>query len=154
MENRDLVSGLFWCGTGMIFCAGALKYGLMRSGTPIAGFFPFLAGILLICLSLVLVFDALRSKKGDGSTNGKFFSQPDSWQRIVLSLFSLFGYGIALNYAGFLITTFCLIVFLLRFVEPQRWITILTVSILGPVLSYLIFELLLDIHLPKGILGI
>ena len=138
----------------MIFCAGALKYGLMRSGTPIAGFFPFIAGIILVCLSLILVFDALRPKKDDGSANGTFFPQPDSWRRILLSLSSLLGYGIALNYAGFLITTFCLIVFLLKFVEPQRWVTILAVSILSPALSYFIFELLLDIHLPKGILGI
>jgi putative tricarboxylic transport membrane protein len=154
MRKRDLISGLFCCGLGVIFCVGATKYGLIRSGIPVAGFFPFIAGATLICLSLVMLFSSIRSKKKLETINNKFFARRDSWIKVVLALCGLFGYAIGIEYLGFLITTFLLIVFLLKVVEPQRWLTILPVSLLSPTLSYIIFELLLDIHLPKGILGL
>jgi putative tricarboxylic transport membrane protein len=156
MKNRDLIGSLFWIGVGVIFCIGAVKYGLMRSGIPGPGFFPFLAGIILISLSLVVLISAIdvEKKKNETIAREAFFSQKGSWRKVLFTLVSLFGYGIAFEYLGFLLTTFLLMIFLLRFIEPQRWIIVFIAALLTVASSYVIFELCLDTHFPKGILGI
>jgi len=157
MGNRDLISSLFWIAVGAIFCAGAWKYGIFRAGIPGAGFFPFFASILLIALSLVVLIpslglggEGLEIKEGKES----FFARQDSWTRILMALLALFAYWLALGYLGFLLSTFFFLAFLLRFIDPQRWITTLTVSIVTTGLTYLLFNLWLKVRLPAGILKI
>jgi putative tricarboxylic transport membrane protein len=155
MKHRELESSLFWIGVGVIFCAGALKYGLLRHGMPGAGLFPFMAGIVLIGLALVLLVSALRSRREEASratTEHRFFPEEDSWKRLSLALIVLVAYGVALEHLGFLIVTFVFMVLLLRFVEPERWITALGIAFIATASSYIIFRVWLGVPLPVGIL--
>jgi len=155
MKNRELIGSLFWIGVGVIFCTGALKYRLFKSGVPGAGLFPFIGGIILITLSFVVLISSLKTKEEDWRKifKEKFFPQENSWKRILFALLALFAYWIALEYLGFLLTTFLFMTFLLRFIEPQSWITNFTTTILTTTASYLLFKIGLKVPLPKGILG-
>ncbi|MBM4314336.1 MAG: tripartite tricarboxylate transporter permease, partial [Deltaproteobacteria bacterium] len=60
-------------------------------------------------------------------------------------------YAILLDYIGFLIVTFLLMVVLLRFIEPQPCKGVIGWALAGSVGSYLIFELWMKLRLPKGL---
>ncbi len=157
IRNRELISSLFWMGVGCVFCIGAWKYGIFRGKLPGAGFFPFMAGTVLIALSMAIFILSLRLRQRSSEIQaGKesFFARQDSWKNILLALVALFAYWLALSYLGFLLTTILFLVFLLRFINPQSWITTLTVSILTASATYILFNLWLKVRLPAGVLKI
>jgi len=69
---------------------------------------------------------------------------------MILTFIALLAYAVGMEYLGFLISTFLFIAFLLKFIEPQRWTVVLFGSILASGVSYCIFELILQVQLPKG----
>ena len=155
MRNRDIISGLFWTVVGVIFLAGGWQYGIFRGSIPGAGFFPFMASIILVALSMSVSITALWPKDRKTSRldeRKRFFSHPDSWKKILLALIGLLFFWQGLGYLGFLLTTFLFIIFLLRVIEPQKWLTVLTTSILTTGITYIVFNMLLKVRLPAGIL--
>jgi hypothetical protein len=147
---RDLISSLACIAMGIIFLIGSMKYGDIRSGIPSAGYLPFIGGVILTSLSLISLLITIIKKK-EGEKIEKFFPEKDSWGKILILLFALFAYGIGLGYLGFLITTLLFMIFLLKFLEPQKWITILIASFLTSASTYILFEVLLKVQLPYGI---
>ena len=153
MKYRDVISSLFWIAVGLTFCIGSLEFGFSRMGTIGGGFFPFLAGMILISLSFILLVTALAGKKNNEPVKEKFLPQPDSWKKLLLALLALFTYVLVLKYLGFFLTTFLFMIFLLRFIEPQRWPVVLTAAILTSAAAHIVFNLWLKVQLPTGILG-
>ena len=72
MKNRDLHSSMFWMGFGVLFVVGSLQQGLLRKGIPGPGFLPFILGIVLMGLSLMIFIPAL-SKKEESIEGRNFF---------------------------------------------------------------------------------
>jgi putative tricarboxylic transport membrane protein len=153
-KNRDVASSLVCIGIGILFCIGSVKYGDIRAPFPSAGFFPFIAGAIFVFLALIQligVFTAGRAKEYKGED---FFPEQYSVKRLLITLAILFLYAVALEYLGFSITNFLFMVVLLRALEPQGWKTVLVTAFLTSVSCYLLFDLLLNIPLPRGIFGI
>ena len=65
---------------------------------------------------------------------------------------ALFLYAIGMNYLGFFLGTVLLLGFLLKRIDPQPWSVVLSVSILGTMIFYLVFEYWLEVPFPKGML--
>jgi len=151
MKNRDLVSSIIWMALGGLFVAGALQQGLMRRGVPGPGFLPFFSGLALIFVSVFVFIPALSKREMREGSN--FFPERDSFRKILLALIALFAFGIAMEYAGYLLTTFLFMFFVARIMEPKGWRTIAVLAFLTAVLSYLLFVVLLEVQLPKGLLG-
>ena len=61
MNRRDLISGVFWMGFGAVFTIGGLQQGLVRQGIPGPGSLPFVVGLILIGLALIIFVQALSS---------------------------------------------------------------------------------------------
>jgi hypothetical protein len=57
------------------------------------------------------------------------------------------------DYLGFLTVTFLFMGCLLLFVDRQSWRTVIGWALIGSIGSYLIFEVLLKLRLPKGLIG-
>ncbi len=142
-------------GFGALFLIGALKQGLIRKGIPGPGFVPFIVAVILISLSLMVFIPALAKKREEGQTSErpKFFPEKDSFKRISLALFALFAYGAALEYGGYILTTFAFMLFMSRLIERIKWTRVFAIAFLTAVLSYLLF-FALEVQLPPGILEI
>jgi len=157
MRKRDLLSSLVWLGIGILFCIGGVRHehGLFVSGIPGPGFLPFLAGIGLILLSLILLRSAAPKKREeDGNIHIEaFLPERDSRKRLLFVLSALIFYVIVLEHLGFALTTLIFMIFLLR-IEPRRWLIILTIAFLSTAASYILFRILLKVQLPRGVLGI
>lgn len=151
MKYGDLISSLFWTGVGVTFCVAAKGLGLFANHIPGAGFFPFIMSIILVILSIMVLISAI--KKREEIIKEAFSPEKESLKKVSFSLLALFGYVLALEYLGYLFTTFLFMIFLLRFIEPQRWINSVIVAFLTIASSYIIFVIFLNIRLPKGIFG-
>ncbi len=155
MKKRDRASSLFWMGFGVLFVISAWQQGLLRRGVPGPGFLPFICGIVLIGLSLMVLIPALgagKNGKGGGGEQEKFFPEKGSRRRLAYALTALVAYGICLPYLGFLLTTFVFMLFMLRLMEPQKWIWVFLLSLSTAILAYLLFAAM-EVQLPQGILG-
>jgi len=153
MSRRDIWSGLVWLGVGIIFVVGSLRAGLFRKGIPGPGFLPFIIALSLIVLSFMAFFPALSRKKEDAAEVENFFPEKESFKKVLLGLMALFAYGFALEYTGYLITTFVFMIFTSRIMERGKWTGPLIMAVLTAVLSYLLF-VSLEVQLPRGVLGI
>lgn len=69
-----------------------------------------------------------------------------------LCFLSLLIYTLLLNQLGFLLTTFLLLVYLFTVGRSQRKIMALPMALGTVAIAYLIFDLLLQCQLPRGIL--
>ena len=150
MKNRDLVSSIIWIIIGGLFVAGAFEHGLMRRGIPGPGFLPFFSGVALIVASLFVLIPAVRMKeKLPENIPSK---ERGSLKKILLAVVALVAYGIVIEYAGFFLTTLFFMLFVLRLMET-RWFFIAWLALATAVVSYLLFVVLLELQLPKGMLG-
>jgi putative tricarboxylic transport membrane protein len=151
MKNRDLVSSIVWMAFGGLFVVGALEQGLIRKGIPGPGFVPFLTGLALIAVSLFVLIPTLR--RGNDNQGSAFFPERGSFKKIMFALAALFGYGMALSYLGYLLTTFLFMFSMGRLMESKGWFATTLLALLTAVLSYLLFVVLLEVQLPQGPLG-
>jgi putative tricarboxylic transport membrane protein len=135
---------------GGLFVAGGLQQGLMLRGVPGPGFLPFLSGLALIFVSLFVLIPAVCQKEKAESTG--FFPERDSFRKLLFALVALFAFGVAMRHLGYLLTTFLFMFFTPRVMGPKGWGTITLVALLTAVLSYLLFVVLLEVQLPKGLL--
>jgi len=129
--------------------ASKLTFGTLSS--PQAGFFPLVLAIFLAIFSLVLIAQAISGPKeaSDASGGGSAI-----WKKIVLAVAALVVFGVLFESLGYIISTFLFIAFLLRAVEQQKWSLVVVVAFLTSLTTYLVFGLLLNTPLPRGILGL
>jgi hypothetical protein len=153
MKKTDQWSGLFLLLIAGLICWGAflLPYGNVRNPGP--GFYPLWLGILLAAMSLALLWQSTRRKEG-ARTLGDMLAEKVRWEKVLWVLIALVLYAALMNTLGFLIATLFLLAFLLRFIDPQPWRTVLLWTLIGSLGSYLIFEIWMKLRLPKGLLGI
>ena len=152
MKHSDVVSGLFWLALGIILTIWAAKYPLGGITNPRPGFFPLLLGLLLIFLSSTLLLKARKPSANEGVGTPKTPRRPT--RRIVYSVMVFLLGTFLFELAGYLITTFVMIVLLKLVAGPGHWRHALVMGVLVVLGVYIVFVQLLKQPLPPGILGI
>jgi putative tricarboxylic transport membrane protein len=125
-----------------------LSFGTMR--VPQTGFFPWVLATLLLILCVILFAQGLFGAESDRPPNHIL---PEGWSRIAFTLAAMVGFAVMLERLGFLLTTFFLMILLLRAIESQRWSKVFFVALLTAIASYGIFGWILGIPLPGGVFG-
>lgn len=150
MRSISVVSVLLLVLAGWILVASnALPFGAAR--VPQAGFFPTILSALLVVLALLSFFEG----RADGSADAE--SMPISaanWFRLAVILIALAAFVLVLEWLGFLLSSFLLMISLLRAIEPQSWPRVILTGFAAALISHLIFARFLGVALPTGILGI
>ena len=117
---------------------------------PGSGFWPLGAALLLGGLSIANFVQSSLDKSVEDRAP---WYPRQRWRTIVLIMASLVAYVFLVEWMGFLLSTFLLMAYLLRSVEPRRWAVVIGGSALVSAAAYLIFDIWLKTQLPKGILG-
>jgi len=151
-RDRDVTSSVFWALVGILFCIGGVHYGLRRSGIPGPGFLPFVTGLILVALSLILLISRFLGRRDDGDSAGKQMPRGEALKRILQALGALCLYVLILERLGFAMTTFLFMVVVLR-LEPRRWTFIIPAALGATAFFFFLFKVLLRVPLPPGILG-
>lgn len=154
MKKADRLSGIFWLILAAAICIHSYQLGLGKYDNPGPGFLFFWSGLILGVLSIMILVLAMNRSDDASEENQKNIFANVKWIKIASILASLVIYGLILERLGFLCSTIFLIAFLLRSMEYKKWYIIASVSIASSILSYVLFELLLEARLPKGIFGI
>ena len=154
MEAHYRIGSLFWLIIGVYTVISAYRLGLGRFREPGPGFIFFLAALLLIFLSTIDLGMNLigKSKTGKDKKDEPIWSGV-RWQKVLLVLAGLSLYTYVLNFLGFLLSTFLLMIFLFKLVEPTRWWISILASFITILFSHGIFQLWLKVPFPSGILG-
>jgi len=153
--NRDeFLGGIVLFIFGAITLVFSLKMPIGTFRMPGTGMFPLLLGILLMVLSSLFILEIFfQSKK---TTLGKnLVSGP---KRLPLRLILFFGTMVLatafFNKLGYSLTSFLLMIALLRTLGNKNWGFILLLSFVTAVVSYFLFVQWLKIPLPKGWIGL
>jgi putative tricarboxylic transport membrane protein len=125
--------------------------GMGPLNAPGPGFFPAVIGVIFSILSLALFIGSFTQKN---QVPGKmfFWREGKNWKKVFFALLSLIFYLIFLNYWGYLITTFLMIFFLLKFVGKRGWTASILTAFLVSLGTYAIFKMGLRVSLPKGLI--
>ena len=154
MNDPEKSSSLFLFLIGLFVLVGSVRLGLGTVSSPGPGFLPFWAAIILLLSSVLYLFSKVFSRnRGLTWTLLKDLWAGTKWQKIVYVVIALLAYTLLFEAAGFILCTLFLMTFLLLLMETKRWQVILIGGLLITAASYMIFEKLLAVGFPKGVLG-
>lgn len=140
---------------GMVFMAiGAyviyyaitkLTVGSFRS--PGSGFFTLICGIFILALSTVLVVGAFKS-----GTESRPLWEKGQWIKPALALAVTVAYVLLIPRLGFIVSTALFLAAWQIVVEREKPIKTVLITVIGTASMWFIFERLLRVPLPNGIL--
>lgn len=149
MKRHDLASSsVFFC-VGLFIVFYAPQFGIGSLSTPGTGFMSFLTGLIICGFAAATFLRAFLDK----STQVEKIWAEVKFQKLILVILMLIAYALLLKPLGFIIDSFFLILFLIRYMGSQTWIRSILWAGLSSILSYLLFETWLQAQLPRGIFG-
>lgn len=150
MNKKDFYTGLlFFIFTGAIFTM------ILRSPThPVSSgpgpfFFPAIAAFLLGGLSLALLFKGARQ----GESGGKGVQGKRIWGRTIWIIAWSAIYGATIEPLGYLLSTGMVTFALLAYFNRRDWTFNTVLSVVTAVSIFVLFDTLLKVSMPRGILG-
>lgn len=150
MIKGDFLSSIFFLFLSLFICHQSVDIGLGTLRQPGPGLLAFGAGAGIGVLALALLFRSIISKEDQDEVSEEEGALRKG--RLILICLSLFGYTIAVNWLGFILSTFVFLLFILRAIETERWWRIVVKAILITIGNYLIFVVWLGMNLPRGFL--
>jgi hypothetical protein len=134
---------------GLMWKSAELPIGWIEGQGPGGGAWPiWLAGVMLICCIITLV----RWFKGITPESRSSEEYMDSITRKInaVTVGSLFLLLVAIHFIGMYFAMMLFLLFYLRFVGRHTWLLTILFTIGAPVVTFLFFEAVLKIILPKG----
>lgn len=119
----------------IVYCAASIRLKIGRLVEPGPGFMPFIIGVFMGTVSLI----ELRRNFKAQIENGEMPFSPKKVRKPLMVCAAVAVYALILTPLGYLSSTFLLMLFLLKGIEPQRWITAIIVATFATAISYLIF---------------
>jgi putative tricarboxylic transport membrane protein len=153
VKGRDIISSIFWMIIGIGVCYGGYDLELGTLHDPGSGFIFFWVGVIMIGLSVSILIRAIKEAAIPGELKKVLWTEI-RWWKIVSILLSLVLYAIVFTPLGFVLSTFLLLIFLFKAVEPQSWLKAVLGAVFSTLTVYVVFQLWLGSQLPKGFLGI
>ena len=150
MKKYDIYTSLFWVSIAVFVCILAMQLGLGSFRYPGPGFFPFLVSIVLFLFSSGVIVMAMKERHQDPT----FKELPSFSIRVATTLLVLFIFAILLEFLGFILALFLLMLYLFKFPGSGKWWFSTTAATIFVLFVYYFFGVLLKSQLPKGILGI
>ena len=135
---------------GLAVALGSWRLEFGSFANPGAGFLPFIAGAIITTLSAITFFENLRKKNRPLRELWKGVR----WQRVAAVPACLILYAFFLKDLGFVISTFILMAYFFRMLEPSSWKETLFAAVVTTTGFYLVFHIWLQAQLPKGPLGL
>ena len=151
MRSNDRYSSILWgiLGLYIAYEGYALKLGTLKD--PKSGFLIFWTGMVLAGLSFILLLQSLfPAGPGNGEKN---IWKGIEWRKGTKMMIALFAYALVFKSLGFIVSTFFLLLFLFKGIEPQKWKTALVLSAVTMVVCYMVFGVFLELQFPSGILS-
>jgi len=154
MKRDEIVGGIVIFLFGMVTALFSLgmPIGTFRMGGT--GLFPLCLGILLMILSGLFISKIFFQGKKDQVKKEGSFESSESPTQLILFLGAMVLATLFFNRLGYPLTSFLLMVALLRILGIKRWGLSILISVVTAVGCYFVFVQWLSIPMPKGWIGI
>jgi putative tricarboxylic transport membrane protein len=154
LKRDEIVVGIviFLFGAVTTFLSLKMPIGTFRMGGT--GLFPLCLGILLMILSGTFILKIFFQGKEGQVKKGASIESSASPMQLILFLGTMALATLFFNQLGYPLTSFLLMVALLRILGIKRWGLNILISVVTAVGSYFLFVKWLDIPMPKGWIGI
>ncbi len=153
MNKGQLTFGAILEGIGAFVIIYSYRLGLQTVNHPGPGLYPFLLGILLCLVALPSFAGSIRefaqSHRADTVRRSELLK---NWWKLAVAIACLLEFFLCLEILGFFIATSLFLFGLFWIGNPGRWMFNSMLSIVTVVLTYLVFNTLLQVALPWGFL--
>ncbi len=152
MNSRWALVGevLFGCvilAFGIVALAGSVQLGFGSLSRPGAGLFPLFAGLMIVIAAPIAIVNSII---GRGSES-EFILKKDGF-RTLAGLIAVFaGWILAMPPLGYVVVTFAAVLALARLLGLEGWLKPLALSAATSLATYILFDRLLYLDLPRGL---
>ena len=154
MKKIDQISGVIILGIAVFYLSKTAKLAIWKGKTLGPGFFPLLLGIALVGLTLLLLVKATLAKRDPSLSHPqRFFPSRSGLLKLLYLIGALAVYVLTLQPLGYLLSTLLFLFALFLAWDPKRPGLAVAVAVGAVLCSYVFFDLLLQVQLPKGLLG-
>ncbi|MEZ2127768.1 MULTISPECIES: tripartite tricarboxylate transporter TctB family protein [unclassified Sinorhizobium] len=126
--------------------AASLRLPLGTPLEPMPGFLPLIVSIFLLFVSLLQLAQTFRGMAKPVEPMG------EHWMPPVVIIAGLLIYSAALELVGYIVATTGLSFLIMRMFESRAWLKSIVIAASLSVLSYILFDRLLEVRLPPGLL--
>jgi putative tricarboxylic transport membrane protein len=129
-----------------VYLTLALRLPFGAAARPGAGFYPVIVAIFAIVVALMATASAFRSATGAVAIELPAAAR----HRVVISVVALVAFCLVVPWVGYPAAAFAFVAVVLRYLG-SRWTTALLTGALSAAGSYVLFAVLLDVPLPRGL---
>jgi hypothetical protein len=152
MRRADIFVGLGLMAVGLLVLGDAIRlgFGWGMSG-PEAGFFPFYMGLGIVICTFFIVLRGIKIFKKEGT--GKPLILKGGLTQILWVLIPAAGMVLLSELIGLHLATVVYLAFYMWVVGKMHWGKVILLSILVPLVIYILFDKIFLIPLPEGFWG-
>ena len=153
MRKADRIFGVIGLGLSLWCYLESRKFDYMTEFTPGPGLMPFWVGVVLALLSFYLIVDSFWRKAGK-KDDAKILPEKHALYRVGAIILMLFGVKFSMNFLGFPLTLALFTTAILLFLERYSVLKSVGYGIAYSAVTWFVFQYILSMGFPKGILGI
>jgi hypothetical protein len=152
MRKADIIVALGLMVVGLLALGDAVRlgFGWGMSG-PESGFFPFYMGLGIVICTFFIVLRAIKIYRKEGT--GKPLIPEGGTTQILWVLIPAVGVVLLTELLGLHLATVLYLAFYMGWVGKMHWSKVVVLSILVPMVIYILFDKIFLIPLPEGVWG-
>ena len=154
LNRKEIMGGIVMLLFGAVTTLLSLRMPIGTFRTSGTGMFPLCLGILLMILSGAFTLKIFFKGKEEQVKKEASIESSESPIQLILFLGTMALATLFFNQLGYPLTSFLLIVTLLRILGIKRWGLNILISVVTAVGSYFLFVKWLNIPMPKGWIGL
>lgn len=150
MKNKDLRMSIVMMIVFIILFALSFTFkssDVVKSHTT-ASFFPQVVLVVAMFLNAIMMYQSVKNGPDEATKEG----DPEVFWRVVLSMGVAIAFGFGVAYLGTLVSISLFIVAIMLVWGVRKKLPIVLNAVITPILIYLIFNKILLVQLPSGIL--
>ena len=145
MRTADLTTALVLMAGGVLVIWDSLRIGIgWGSDGPESGFFPFWLAVILMACCMVIAGQAWRRARG------RPFVTREQLRPVLTTLLPSVGFVVLTQFIGLYVASALFMGFYMRWIGRYGWLPVVLVSVLFPVVTFLVFETWFLVPMPKG----
>jgi hypothetical protein len=149
MRKRDRIQALLWAVFGLYVMYEGILLKLGTGRAPKPGFMIFWVGVIIVILSALFFLGTFAAPEQERTDLWRGIR----WLRGAKLAAALALYMAAFQPLGFILSTFLLLVYMFKGLEPQSWRNALLFSAATVAICYLVFGVFLELQFPPGVLS-
>ncbi len=150
--TKDTVTGVFSVVLGVAYLLSTKSIPVMDAADEVGPrTFPYIvAGVVLICGFALLIKELLNPERKAFSF--AFIAGRAIWLRILATMIAGIGYGLTLDWLGYLIGTSLFMIIVSELINVGKHKQNLIISLAFSVISFISFGIILKLSMPRGLL--